>query len=76
MDVEEILLNFTHIDEAGFDLTKTRRSHRAVISVSGQHEGNITLCAAVTPSCQNGRTTLPTFHVVDNIVTFVIVPLV
>lgn len=43
MVVEEILHDFIHIDEAWFDLTKARRNPRAVISVSGQHEGNIIL---------------------------------
>ncbi|XP_044049674.1 uncharacterized protein LOC122875034 [Siniperca chuatsi] len=45
------------VDEAGFNLTKTRRrgrniiGHRAMINVPGQRGGNITLCAAIS---QNG----------------------
>ncbi len=45
-----------YVDEAGFNLAKTRRGrnvigHRAIINVPGQRGGNITLCAAIT---QNG----------------------
>ncbi len=45
------------VDEAGFNLTKTRRrgrniiGHRAIINVPGQRGGNITMCAAIS---QNG----------------------
>lgn len=45
------------VDEAGFNLTKTRRrgrniiGHRATINVPGQRGGNITMCAAIS---QNG----------------------
>ncbi|XP_030266443.1 uncharacterized protein LOC115577677 [Sparus aurata] len=56
-DAEEIPHEFIYIDEAGFNLTKSRRrgrnitGHRAIINVPGQRGGNITLCAAIT---QNG----------------------
>ncbi|KAI2645112.1 Translation initiation factor IF-2 [Labeo rohita] len=45
------------VDEAGFNLTKTRKrgrnfiGHRAIINVPGQRGGNITMCAAIS---QNG----------------------
>ncbi len=45
------------VDEAGFNLIKTRRrgrniiGHRAIINVPGQRGGNITMCAAIS---QNG----------------------
>ena len=45
------------VDEAGFNLTKTRRrgrniiGHRAIINDPGQRGGNITMCAAIS---QNG----------------------
>ncbi|XP_030267242.1 uncharacterized protein LOC115578423 [Sparus aurata] len=54
MDAEEIPHKFIYIDEAGFNLTKSRRrgrniiGHRAIINVPGQRGGNITLCAAIT----------------------------
>ncbi len=57
MDGEEIQHEFIYIDEAGFNLTRTRRrgrniiGHRAIVNVPGQRGGNITLCAAIT---QNG----------------------
>ncbi|XP_062322268.1 uncharacterized protein LOC134023930 [Osmerus eperlanus] len=44
---------FIYIDEAGFNLSKTRRrgrniiGQRAIINVPGQRGGNITLCAAI-----------------------------
>ncbi len=54
------------VDEAGFNLTKTRRrgrniiGHHAIIYVPGQRGGNITMCAAIkskwccSPSCNPG----------------------
>ncbi|KAI2662267.1 Serine hydroxymethyltransferase [Labeo rohita] len=45
---------FIFIDEAGFDLSKTRRrgrnviGQRAIVHVPGQRGGNITLCAAIS----------------------------
>ncbi|XP_047672452.1 uncharacterized protein LOC113649674 isoform X2 [Tachysurus fulvidraco] len=45
------------VDEAGFNLSKTRRrgrnmiGHRVIINVPGQRGGNITMCAAIS---QNG----------------------
>ncbi|KAL3970543.1 lutropin subunit beta [Sarotherodon galilaeus] len=45
---------FIFIDEAGFDLCKTRRrgrnliGQRAIVHVPGQRGGNITLCAAIS----------------------------
>ncbi len=57
MDGEEIQHEFLYVDEAGFNLTRTRRrgrniiGHRAIVNVPGQRGGNITLCAAIT---QNG----------------------
>ncbi|KAL0147626.1 hypothetical protein M9458_057068 [Cirrhinus mrigala] len=57
MDGEEILHEFIYVDEAGFNLTRTRRrgrnviGHRPIVNVPGQRGGNITLYAAIT---QNG----------------------
>ncbi|XP_045065209.1 uncharacterized protein LOC123482242 [Coregonus clupeaformis] len=57
MDAAEIQHEFIYVDEAGFNLAKTRRrgrnviGHRAITNVPGQRGGNITLCAAIT---QNG----------------------
>ncbi|XP_039616998.1 insertion element IS630 uncharacterized 39 kDa protein-like [Polypterus senegalus] len=45
---------FIFLDEAGFDLSKTRRQgrniigQRAIVHVPGQRGGNITLCAAIS----------------------------
>ena len=45
---------FIYIDEAGFNLSKTRQrgrniiGHRAIVHVPGQHRGNISLCAAIS----------------------------
>ncbi len=45
---------FIHIDEAGFNLSKTRRrgrniiGQRAIVHVPGQRGGNITMCAAIS----------------------------
>lgn len=55
MDAEEVPHEFIYI-EAGFNLTTGRRrgrniGHGAIVNVSGQRGGNITLCAAIT---QNG----------------------
>ncbi len=53
MDGEEIQHEFIYVDEAGFNLTRTRRrgrniiGHRAIVNVPGQRGGNITLCAAL-----------------------------
>ncbi len=56
MDAAEIQHEFIYVDEAGFNLAKTRRGrnvigHRTITNVPGQRGGNITLCAAIT---QNG----------------------
>ncbi len=56
MDAAEIQHEFIYVDEAGFNLAKTRRGrnvigHRPITNVPGQRGGNITLCAAIT---QNG----------------------
>ncbi|XP_034740321.1 keratin, type I cytoskeletal 9-like [Etheostoma cragini] len=57
MDGEEIQHEFIYVDEAGFNLSRTRRrgrniiGHRAIVNVPGQRGGNITLCAAIK---QNG----------------------
>ena len=54
---------FIYVDEAGFNLTRTRRrgrniiGHRAIVNVPGQRGGNITLCAAEwgpPPPCPYG----------------------
>ena len=43
-----------YIDEAGFNLSKTRRrgrniiGQRAIVQVPGQRGGNISLCAAIS----------------------------
>ncbi|RXN20615.1 insertion element IS630 putative 39 kDa -like protein [Labeo rohita] len=58
MDAHAIPHEFIFIDEAGFNLAKTRRrgrnviGHRVIIDVPGQHGGNITMCAAI--SCMHG----------------------
>ena len=45
---------FIYIDEAGFNLSKTRRrgrniiGQRAIVQVPGQRGGNISLCAAIS----------------------------
>lgn len=54
-----------YVDEAGFNLTKTRRrgrnliGQRAIINVPGQRGGNITVCSyeskwCCAPSCNAG----------------------
>lgn len=54
MDGAEHPHEFIYIDEAGFDLSKTRRrgrniiGQRAIVHVPGQRGGNITLCAAIS----------------------------
>ncbi len=53
MDAAEIQHEFIYVDEAGFNLAKTRRrrnviGHRPITNVPGQRGGNITLCAAIT----------------------------
>ncbi|KAF0032234.1 hypothetical protein F2P81_014524 [Scophthalmus maximus] len=54
MDAHAIPHEFTFIDEAGFNLAKTRRrgrkviGHRAITDVPGQRGGNITMCAAIS----------------------------
>ncbi len=54
MDAHAIPHELIFIDEAGFNLAKTRRrgrnviGHRAIIDVPGQHGGNITMCAAIS----------------------------
>ncbi|XP_045555739.1 uncharacterized protein [Salmo salar] len=54
MDAHAIPHEFIFIDEAGFNLAKTRRrgrnviGHRAIIDVPGQRGGNITMCAAIS----------------------------
>ncbi|KAK0136832.1 hypothetical protein N1851_027005 [Merluccius polli] len=54
MDAHAIPHEYIFIDEAGFNLAKTRRrgrniiGHRAIIDVPGQRGGNITMCAAIS----------------------------
>ncbi|XP_070291185.1 uncharacterized protein [Salvelinus sp. IW2-2015] len=54
MDAHAISHEFIFIDEAGFNLAKTRRrgrnviGHRAIIDVPGQRGGNITMCTAIS----------------------------
>ena len=66
MDGEEIQHEFIYVDEAGFNLMRTRRrgrniiGHRAIVNVPGQRGGNITLCSHYTewgppPPCPYGR---------------------
>lgn len=46
--------NFIYVDEAGFNLTKSRRrgrnviGHRATVDLPGQRGGNISMCAAIS----------------------------
>ncbi|XP_027005558.1 uncharacterized protein LOC113644708 [Tachysurus fulvidraco] len=54
MDAHAIPHEFIFIDEAGYNLAKSRRrgrnviGHRAIIDVPVQHGGNITMCAAIS----------------------------
>ncbi|XP_045560151.1 uncharacterized protein [Salmo salar] len=54
MDAHAIPHEFIFIDEAGFNLAKTRRrgrnviGHRAILGVPGQRGGNITMCTAIS----------------------------
>ena len=54
MDAHAIPHEFIFIDEAGFNLAKSRRrgrniiGHRAIIDVPGQRGGNITMCTAIS----------------------------
>ncbi|KAL7837353.1 hypothetical protein SRHO_G00270640, partial [Serrasalmus rhombeus] len=54
MDAHAIPHEFIFIDEAWFNLAKSRRrgrniiGHRAIIDVPGQRGGNITMCAAIS----------------------------
>ncbi|KAI2657470.1 Insertion element IS630 uncharacterized 39 kDa protein [Labeo rohita] len=54
IDAHAIPHEFIFIDEAGFNLAKTRRrgrnviGHRAIIDVPGQRGGKITMCAAIS----------------------------
>ncbi len=47
-------LTFIYVDEAGFNLTKSRRrgrnviGHRATVDLPGQRGGNISMCAAIS----------------------------
>ncbi|RXN12035.1 insertion element IS630 putative 39 kDa -like protein [Labeo rohita] len=53
-DATELPHEFIYVDEAGFNLAKTKRQARnvvgqwAVVNVPGQRSGNITLCAAIS----------------------------
>ncbi len=53
-DAGELPHEFIYVDEAGFNLAKTRHrgrnviGQRAVVNVPGQRGGNITLCAAIS----------------------------
>ncbi|XP_039631956.1 uncharacterized protein LOC120543139 [Polypterus senegalus] len=54
MDAHAIPHEFIFIDEAGFNLAKTRRrgrnviGHRAIIDVPGQRDENIKMCTAIS----------------------------
>lgn len=54
INVNAIPHELIFIEEAGFNLTKVRRnrrsitSHRAIVNVPGQCDGNIMMCAAIT----------------------------
>ncbi|XP_051505235.1 uncharacterized protein LOC127412695 isoform X2 [Myxocyprinus asiaticus] len=54
LDASDTLHEFIFVDEAGFNLTKRRQrgcniiGQRTLVDVSGQHEGNVTLCAAIS----------------------------
>lgn len=65
-------INVIYVDEAGFNLGKTRLwgrkviGKRATVDVPGQRGANITMCPAISlvPSCRNARlvpTTLSSF---------------
>ncbi|KAJ8332376.1 hypothetical protein SKAU_G00425490 [Synaphobranchus kaupii] len=53
LDANAAPQEYLFVDEAGFNLTKTRRrgrniiGHRATVDVPGQRGGNITMCAAI-----------------------------
>lgn len=51
LDADENHHKFLFLDEAGFNLAKTRRNfigQRATIQVPGQRGANITMCAAIS----------------------------
>ncbi|XP_052341208.1 uncharacterized protein LOC118363001 isoform X1 [Oncorhynchus keta] len=57
LEADAVHHELIYVDEAGFNLAKTRScgrniiGHRAIINVPGQRGGNITMCAAIS---QNG----------------------
>lgn len=57
LEADAVHHELIYVDEAGFNLAKTRGrgrniiGHRAIINVPGQRGGNITMCAAIS---QNG----------------------
>lgn len=54
LEARETLHTFIYVDEAGFNLAKSRRhgrnriGERATTEVPGQRKGNITMCAAIS----------------------------
>lgn len=62
MDSMERPHEYISVDEAGFNLPKTRRrgwniiGQRAIVEVPGQRGGNVTLCAAISPPIAYGCT--------------------
>ena len=61
LDTDENHHKFIFLDEAGFDMAKTRRRGRnfiglwATIQVPGQREANITMCAVISEDGVVGR---------------------
>ncbi|CAM4550445.1 unnamed protein product [Leuciscus chuanchicus] len=61
LDADDDHHKFIYLDEAGFNLAKTRRSgrnfigQRATIQVPGQRGANITMCAAISEDGVVGR---------------------
>ena len=54
LEANQTLHKFIYVDEAGFNLAKTRRrgrnvtGKRATVDVPGQRGANITMCAAIS----------------------------
>ncbi len=61
LDADDDHHKFIYLDEAGFNLAKTRRrgrnfiGQRATIQVPGQRGANITMCAAISEDGEVGR---------------------
>lgn len=76
LDADENHHKFLFLDEAGFNLAKTRRrgrnfiGQRATIQVPGQRGANITMCAAISEDGVVGRRPHIGSYNADLLVTF------